>query len=104
MSRASTRRRRYWLFAGSCIVGSMLIPQIVSAALILRADHSNTPGYDVVVVDQQFRVGSRMRSTQGGLSLASLNPALTSATAANTADCMHRKGSLGSAARSVIIR
>ena len=102
MRQASTQWRRDWVVGVICIISLMLLmllPSAADAALILRADHSDTPGYDVVVIDQQFGVGSRMRGAVGAVSGMSLTgSALTvtsSGTTANTADLYAQEGLVG---------
>ena len=101
MRQASARWRRDGVVGGICIACLMLMSPSTDAALILRADHSDTPGYDVVVIDQQFGVGSRMRGARGAsvadsqalLRGSSLEPA--SSTGANTTDLYVQEGLVG---------
>ena len=102
MRLTSARWRRDWVVGAICIISLMRLSSAVDAALILRADHSDTPGYDVVVIDQQFGMGSRMRGAVGAMGAVSgmsqTGSALTvtsSGTTANTADLYVQEGLVG---------
>ncbi len=95
MPRASLRGRRFLIFGWVCSLVCTLTPLTASAALILRADHSDTPGFDVVVIDQQFGVGSRMRSSAINASMRDGSSGLASSTGANTTDLYVQEGLVG---------
>ena len=102
MRQSSARWRRDGVVGVMCIAFLMLMSPTADAALILRADHSDTPGYDVVVIDQQFGMGSRMRGAVGAMGsvsgmsqTGSALTANTSGTMANTADLYVQEGLVG---------
>ncbi len=100
MPRASMRGWHPLSLVGICIVGLMLTPLTSWGDLILRADHSDTPGYDIVVIDQEFSVQSSMRGSARGASAfgtASLMSAIvpSSGVEANVADLYSHEGLVG---------